>query len=224
MRCAQATLCPESSRDQLEQVLCYHLTDTSSPPCCSTETPPSSCHDTPSCNDTPTKKSHFTVDLESCYYVYDYLKYGVLNPSTEDVAAFSAKCHAAFPLAAAFHQQEADVPRWARDMIHMSGDKPYPGSSCQSIYSIYLHFTKLLMSLNISRLPNVFILIICLEFNEVSTDLLYQIRGTKTGKIWGLFVLYQILVIFFYYSPVQQIGSLDTRKRVNLVSSKLSLV
>lgn len=111
LRCAQATLCPESSRDQLEQVLCYHLTDTFPPPCCSTETPPSSCHDTPSCNDTPTKKSHSTVDLESCYYVYDYLKYGVLNPSTEDVAAFSAKCHAAFPLAAAFHQQEADVPR-----------------------------------------------------------------------------------------------------------------
>jgi len=112
LRCAHATLSPDSSRDQLDQVLNYPLIGSS--PCCSSESSPSGCHDKPAvsdCHDNPPQSSHSPVDLESCSYVLDYLLYGVLSPSPEDVAVFSAKCHAAFPLATAFHQREADVPR-----------------------------------------------------------------------------------------------------------------
>ena len=98
MRCAYATLSPESSHDQLEEVLKYNIANTKS--CCDKA---ASRHDN-SCDDND-------VDLESCNYVWDYLKYGVLNPTPEDLVMFSTKCHAAFPLAAAFHQKEADVPR-----------------------------------------------------------------------------------------------------------------
>lgn len=83
LRCSHATLSRDSSRDHLQQVLNYNLSNSFGCP----------------------------GDLVSCIYVLEHLQSGLLTPTADDIATFTAKCHAAFPLATSFLPPEPDIPR-----------------------------------------------------------------------------------------------------------------